>query len=343
MGPNFAYSADYNDSLILQYSVNPNTGVIGTTAVSSTTDAGNTDYVAVNQAANILYATESSGNAVSEYSIAKTTGALTKVGSVATGIQPVSITINAAGTYAYVVDSNSADVYQYSISQTTGLLTYVSSTVTGGSGPSYLTINPAGTYAYVSNSSSNSISVFSINSTTGGLSPIAGSPFTTTSPYDVTFNPAGTLAYVPTFGGNSIAVYSIDPGTGAIGAAITGSPFVSGTSSRGIVLNANGTFAYSVNGGTGNRTTPDGSVTEYSVNTTTGALTQIGTVTSNVGVYSNCIAINAADTVVYVVNNWGPAVTEYSINQSTGVLTALGTVPLSSSAATANSISFATE
>ena len=178
--------------------------------------------------------------------VAKITGALTKVGTVATGTSPDFIEVNAAETYAYVVNSGSYDVYQYSINSTTDLLTYLTTVATGGTSPLFIAINPAGTYAYVANSGSGTISVFSINSTTGAHTAITGSPFTAASAYSVTRNPAGTVAYLPTFGSNTVSVYTIDSTTGGISSAVAGSPSASGTSTQDIAFNSSGTFAYSV-------------------------------------------------------------------------------------------------
>jgi YVTN family beta-propeller protein len=59
------------------------------------------------------------------YSIDGATGALTPMGTVATGTYPTSIAVHPSGKFAYVTNSGSNDVSTYSIDGATGVLTLI--------------------------------------------------------------------------------------------------------------------------------------------------------------------------------------------------------------------------
>ena len=98
------------------------------------------------------------------YTINATTGALTSIGTIATGKDPVSVAVDPAGKFAYVANYGSNDVSMYTINATTGALTSIG-TIAAGSYPSSIAVDPSGKFAYVTNSGSNDVSMYSIGAT----------------------------------------------------------------------------------------------------------------------------------------------------------------------------------
>ena len=153
-----------------------------------------------------------SAGSVLLYTINATTGALTSIGTIATGTGPVSVAVDPAGNFAYVTNWNSNDVSMYAINATTGALTSIG-TITTGTGPASLAVDPAGKFAYVTNSISNDVSMYTINATTGALTSI-GTIATATGPVSVAVDPAGKFAYVTNSNSNDVSMYTIDGTTG---------------------------------------------------------------------------------------------------------------------------------
>ena len=79
--------------------------------------------MAVDRAGKFAYVTNSGSNDVSMYTIDGTTGALTSIGTIPAGTDPVSVAVDPSGKFAYVTNSSSNDVSMYSVDGTTGALT----------------------------------------------------------------------------------------------------------------------------------------------------------------------------------------------------------------------------
>src|SRR5713101_4660352 len=177
----FAYvaSAD-NDfgfsSLVSMYTINATTGVL--TSLGAI-DAGITPAsVAVDPSGRFAYAASAelsggiggTGN-VSMYTIDVTTGALTSIGTIAAGSNPLSVAVDASGKFAYVANLNSNNVSMYTIDATTGALTSIG-TIAAGINPASVAVDPSGKFAYVANGGSNDVSMYTIDVTTGALTSI---------------------------------------------------------------------------------------------------------------------------------------------------------------------------
>ena len=157
----------------------------------------------------------SAGN-VSMYTINAATGALTSIGTVAAGTNPISVAVDPTGKFAYVANSGSNNVSMYTINATTGALTSTGA-IDAGTGPTSVTVDPdpAGKFAYVANSGSNNVSMYTINATTGALTSI-GTIAAGSAPTSIAFDPSGKFAYVTNSGSNNVSMYSIDVATGAL-------------------------------------------------------------------------------------------------------------------------------
>jgi 6-phosphogluconolactonase (cycloisomerase 2 family) len=271
-----------------------------------------------------------------EYSVNLTTGALTELGTVTVGNLPFDVALTPAGSFLYVPNFNDGTISGFSVSKTTGALTALAGSpfADGDSGPSAVVVSPNGKFLFVANVSTNSAgsnSVFSISSATGALTAIPGSPFPGAGPGNgVTVDPTGHFLYVASTGINA---YSINQASGAL-TAISGSPYTTPAAANGVTLDPTGRFLYaSIFGNlTTVQTAPD--VITYAINTSTGALTQIGTegVDGNQGeslvISTGPKPVTYTPKFAYATNQGSQNISEYTINGTTGALTAVSGSPL---------------
>jgi DNA-binding beta-propeller fold protein YncE len=171
---------------------------------------------------------------------------------------------------------------------------------------------------------SSNTSTFTI--TTGGVDPQA-----------IAVDPTGKFAYVANtgcpdaFAGN-VSMYTIDPATGAL-ASIGPAVSTLDEGAHSIIVDLLSKFAYVANWGEGDTA---GSVSMYTINATTGALTPTGTIAApcepppspgSCAPWS--VAVDPSGKFAYVANEGGFAPTSismYAINATTGALTALGLI-----------------
>lgn len=217
-----------------------------------------------------LYGANNGDGTISAYTINSTTGALSVMGGspYAAGTQPYELKVDPSGKYLYVVNENAGTVSAFSINTVNGLLTAVAgSPFAVGTLPESLTFDSSGTHLYVANVTSNNISAFSINATTGALTAITGSPFTVsgTNPQPQSIGTAGNFVYVVNGGTNTAAAFAVTAGTGALTAALT---MATGVSPYSMAIDPSGAVAYVANAGTAGS-----SISAYTINSTTGALT----------------------------------------------------------------------
>jgi 6-phosphogluconolactonase len=193
-----------------------------------------------------------------------------------------------------------------------------------GKDPQSLAIDPAGRFIYAANISSNDISAFSIDAATGALTEIPGSPFATGEwPYSVVIDPAGTHLYAAIYNANCVASYAIDQATGAL-SELAGSPAPGGNQPCATAIDPRGKFVYVTN------THNDGSnrtVSGYTVDAGTGALTEMDGSPFTVGWGPDGISVERTGKFVYVANNGTGDISAFSIDQTTGRLMPLGGSP----------------
>ena len=287
------------------------------------------------------YVANQSDNTISMYTVNATTGQLRHNGYVLAGTGPSSVSVDRMGKFAYVANQSSNDISAYLIG-TRGTLTQIDcGSVAGavcngmnfaaGTTPQFVTVDPTGKFAYVVNQTTDNISAFTINATSGALLPITGSPFPTgTTPMSVAIDPTGKFAYVTnSFGitGNSVTAFSINASTGALteidqNGASAGTTVATGNTPVSISIDRTGKFAYVAN-------INSDDVSAYTINATTGALTQI-----NCGGGAGCngtnfaagtdpqsVTVDPTGKFVYVANANSQDVSAYTLNATTGALT----------------------
>ena len=93
--------------------------------ISSAVAAGTAPVaIAVDPAANLVYAINTNSNTVSQYKYSPATGALSPMApaSLSTGASPFGVAVTSDGTYVIVSNNNGTSMSAYSISSTTGQL-----------------------------------------------------------------------------------------------------------------------------------------------------------------------------------------------------------------------------
>jgi 6-phosphogluconolactonase (cycloisomerase 2 family) len=234
--------------------------------------------------------------------------------------------------FAYVANYDDDTVSIYTVNATTGQLRHNGYVATGAN-PISVAVDPAGKFAYVANNGTNSVSAYAINASTGALTRIdcgggAGcnvEDFTAgASPWSVTVDPTGKFAYVANLSSASISAYSINAGTGVLtgiscggGLGCSGDLFTAGAGPRSVTVDPSGKFLYvanSFNVAGGN------SVSAYTINATTGALTSVGPATV-AGTNPYAVTVDPSGKFVYVANRGSSNISAYTLNASSGALT----------------------
>lgn len=280
------------------------------------------------------------GYAVSMFTVNSCTGQFTPTSpaSVATGYtyptnpESEEMVADPLGRFAYVANlvSNASDlatISMFTINQTTGILTPTSpATVPTGYFPQEIAIDPLGRFVYTANSDDATVSMFTINQTTGVLTPTTPATVSTMVPGNIlwdpnflTVDPAGKFLYVTELltNGAAVLMFSIDQTTGLLTPTSPATVITDGIPWQ-IVITPNGKFAYVVNNFSGGEYI-DG-VAEYTVNSTTGVLTQ-NAVAAAAGNAPTAIVVDPTGSFAYVVNRLDDTVSMYTINPTTGNLT----------------------
>jgi hypothetical protein len=270
-------------SQIEAYSIDGTTGALtplttspfvysGTEAYSSTTDP----------AGHFLFVTGANDDQVWVFAINQTTGALTTVGSFSTGVFAAYPATDGLGKYLYVTAGNlggAVDVFSISpagyLTPLAGNPFSVAVAVLQGEPSGQFMLGVSGNGANNGIGSDNHIYVYSINQSTGALT-LVGSPFATTYiPSTLAVHPSGKFVYTfnQTVSGTSpmegfnFSAGVLTPLAGSI------SPFTAITAPAG-VFDQSGAFLFMH---------PGTSLTAASVDTTTGALSSVGTPITNAG------------------------------------------------------------
>src|SRR5690348_13565928 len=135
-----------------------------------------------------------------------------------------------------------------------------------------LVADPQARFLFVSDFTGSLLRVFNINTSNGRLTEVTGSPFPldASGPRGLVTDPGGKFLFVADFNSNEISVFNIGS-SGAL-TRVTGSPFfvVGGSSPAFLLLHPSGNFLYA-----SNMNSPTGAISAFSINATTGALTQI--------------------------------------------------------------------
>lgn len=246
------------------------------------------------------------------------------------------------GEYLYVANNESSEIYAYNVKGNGALAPIAGSPFDNGPGtrsPVSIAIDPNGKFVYVANnlvgSGASSISVDAIDAGTGALTPVPGSPFASDNNLaSVAVDPSGRFVYGI---GSSITAFTVDAASGAL-TPVAGSPYQKGIDAADGIVDPNDKFLFvSQDGGV----EVDGSIYAYSINSTSGALTQVaGSPFDAAGRFTAGITTDARGKFVYVANagshrvhsrgkqgEWG-SVSTFTIGEASGRLTPVPGSPL---------------
>jgi 6-phosphogluconolactonase len=284
-----------------------------------------------------VYIVNKGRNSISQFGLSGS-GALTPLtpATVTSGPFPNAIAVSPKGTSAYAVDAGAVgapanEISQYTINPTTGKLTPKSpATVSTGNGAA-ITITPNGKSAYVADT--NGVAQYNVNPTSGDLTP--KTPATVHAgrgPTAVAVTPNGKSLYVANIETNTISQYNINLSTGDL-TPKTPATVPTGAGPQFIRIAPDGNSAYVVGSGTGKTVTrnpnagrqaPDGgqggTVSQYTINPTTGNLTPKSPATVQIADGPHDLAIAPNGKNAYVVTVLNNIVSQYRINPHTGTL-----------------------
>jgi 6-phosphogluconolactonase len=205
---------------------------------------------------------------------------------------------------------------------------------TGGVGPQAIVVDPTGKFAYVANegcglATLGNVSMYTINSTTGALASIGPPMFSNDEGgRSLAVDPSGKFVYFANSGAGdtagSISTYAINATTGSLASIETITapcappPSPGSCSPWSVVVDPSGKFAYVANEGGFSPT----SVSIYTINATSGALTLVGTIAARGRAVS--VTVDPAGKFAYVTTESDLSI--YTINKTTGTLTSIGTI-----------------
>jgi 6-phosphogluconolactonase len=280
------------------------------------------------------------GYAVSMFTVDSCTGQFTPTtpASISTGYAlPQSdaeqMVVDPLGRFAYVANlvSNASDlstISMYTINSTTGVLTPTTpATVPTGWFPQGIAIDPLGRFVYTANSDDATVSMFTINQTTGVLTPTTPASVSTMIPDELlsdpgflTVDPTGKFVYVSALDsdGATVSMYTINQTTGLL-TPTTPATVITGGLPFQVVVDPSGKFAYVVNNNSGGVIT--NAVSQYTVNSTTGVLTENASYGVSTGDGPTAIAVDPTSRFAYVVNRLDNTVSMFTIDPNTGSLT----------------------
>ena len=248
-----------------------------------------------------------------------TTGALTLLGSVATGANPYAVAVSPNGLYAYVGNLTGGFISAYTIDRTNGTLAPIPSGSRVSNSPYSIAVDPLGRFLWVANYGSNTVSAFAIGQD-GALAAVGAPLATGALPRSVAVHPNGNFVYVAGESSYSIAVYAVNAATGAL-TLRPGTVANSVLSPNAMVMHPNGTLAYVADGGSG-------AVAAFNVNASTGVLSVKGYF--NTGSGTNAVALHPSGQFLYASTSSGVmlfAVTATGSLNVVGAATPAGTVP----------------
>ena len=287
------------------------------------------------------YAYVATPSTLTTYSIIPSTGELAALGSPLTfpGAEPltsagiVQVATDPSEQFLYVLDQSSG-VYAYAINRNTGTLTAVAgSPFASPFGPTSLAFDAWGTHLYVAGETgpvapvNTSIQAYSVDGS-GALVPLANY---TISGELSTIVSTGNYLYVAGFYTNSITVFSIGP-SGELFQNVPGSPFATDIGPFSIAADPSGSVLYTLDDGapTATEATP-GSISAFTIDTSTGALTPVAAnpmaVQGGLNAGPGAISIDSMGKFLFVPEGNGLAV--YAINITTGALSAVAGSPFS--------------
>jgi len=261
-------------------------------------------------------------NSVAAYKVDNNSAAFTNIlGSpYPGGTSPSSVLVHPSNRFVYAANQIGNDISLFTVNNTLGSLLEVLPRTPAGLTPASLAMDSGGTLLFALNRVSSSISVYSINSGNGALTQVSGSPFPTfTDPFAFALTPSGKFLYVLNSNVGAVFGYSV---TSGVLKAVAGLPVQVGNGPLAITVDPAETFVYVAN-------SVDNTVSVLSINSSTGALTLLGT--DATGTTPTAVAVLGQ--YLYVANLGSSNISVFAVAPTTGVLTQITSSPFTAGSA----------
>jgi len=163
-GGSFAYSTNFGDAMVSEFSRNTATGVLTFLGVVTAGAVSGPKGIAITPGNSFLYVANFADGKIYEFSISGSTGLLTSIGSVDNGSKsgPQFIAISPNGSFLWVTGGGDGSVTGYKIAGN-GKLTANKKPLVGFSAPLGIVVDPGGKFLFVSDPGNGNIYPLTIN------------------------------------------------------------------------------------------------------------------------------------------------------------------------------------
>jgi 6-phosphogluconolactonase (cycloisomerase 2 family) len=299
---------------VAAYRIDNNSGA-ATSIFTAPFVAGNSpSSVVVHPSNQFLYVANAADSTISLFTINSASGALTEVlpRTSAGGLSPGFMIMDSGGSFLFVANQVSNDVWTFKIG-TSGALTPVTS-VSVGSVPGGLVLASSG-ILYVPVTSFSRIYAFSVAA--GVLTPVPGQPFAVNNGVGgIAVDSGAKFLYATNPVADTLSGFAIQSGGGLV--AMPGLTVGTGTTPVAVVFNLAGTAIYVANNSSD-------SVSQFTVDATTGVLTPFTTTTVVSGTHPAFFVTDPSGKFIYLGNTGSNSITEFSMN-SGGSLNNIATI-----------------
>ena len=278
-----------------------------------------------NTGANYIYVANVNTDNIAAFTISSTAINTISGSPYTVGVTPNALAITPSNSYLYAASSGGGGVFGYSIG-TGGGLTVINngSAVVTGISPSAIGVDTSGKWLILVDATPTAY-VFSINSdgtlTSSGSVPLVTGTNPQQSPNFTVFTPSGNFLYV-SLGTYGIVILNFNSTTGVL----TNNnqvlkPVKSVDAIQGLAVNSAGTYLYAAETGLSG-------VRALSINSTTGALSEITGSPYTTGTGPWAVFIDSTGSYLYVTNRSANTVSAFLLS-GTGALTQISGSPFS--------------
>jgi 6-phosphogluconolactonase (cycloisomerase 2 family) len=229
-------------------------------------------------------------------------------------VNPTAIALDTTGQYAYVANQTSFDISSFSVTEATAHLAFIGNTPTSGTQTYSAAVAPGGQFVFAGSDANPNGLVDAFDATAGVLAPL-GSQSSGNDPMALAVDPSGSFVFASEQYDNNVTVLPVT--AGVLGAAAN---YPAGSAPIGIAVYPAGGYLYVANSG-------DGTVSAYSYDGTTGALTTLANspylVDGSASSAPFGVAVDPTGRFLYVSCAVDKVVALFSIDPSTGLLTAV--------------------
>ncbi len=274
------YAVNEPDAMVASFKVDPSTGDL-TFLNRVASGGGSPAHIFVEQSGKYVMVANYDGGTTRIFPIAADGSLGPQTDDKAPGKWSHMILTDAADKFVFVMSKGSDLIAQYVFDSAHGTLSAnaVATVKTKlGAGPRHLAWHPNGKFAYVIDELDDTMMAYSYNAALGQLTWLqtlstlpAGTDGTNNTCAEVVVAPSGNFVYGSNRGNDSIVTYSVAANGQLTYLGVTPS---GGKTPRSFTLSADGKLMLVAN--------ESGNVTSFSVNTTTGALSQLSSVAAPV-------------------------------------------------------------